>query len=192
MVARMQWILTAPTLMLALAVLTGCQGNRIRFLPWAKAPEIAAPCDPTTSACPVVQTPNVDTPRPKYRLGGTGTLSGTGEGFVEGVAVAQLDETTVAEKTAALKTDAKVTETRLGKTVASLGDVGQQGFWLRTPMVISQGEGRIVWADNGNSVNVTLIPKQGAATAGSQISLAAMRALGLPLTALVKLIVFTN
>ncbi|NOX72686.1 MAG: hypothetical protein GXP03_03350, partial [Alphaproteobacteria bacterium] len=166
------------TLLLATAVLAGCQGNPITFRPKAKAPEQIAPCDPAVSVCPAVQTPDEDTPRPKYRVGD----NGTGEGFVEGVEAARLDETTEAEKTAALKTGEVSADKQLGRTIASLGDVSQQGFWLKTPLVIAARKGRVVWADNGNAVNVILIPKQGAATAGSQISLAAMRALGIPLT----------
>jgi hypothetical protein len=188
MVTSMRWNLTIPTLMLATAVLAGCQGNLVIFRPKPKVPEQAAPCDPTLSVCPVVQVPDEDTPRPKYRAGD----NGTGEGFVEGTEAAKLDATTEAEKTAALKTGEVAIGKQLGTTIASLGDVGQQGFWLKTPLVIAEQQGRVVWADNGNAVKVTLIPKQGEATSGSQISLAAMRALGIPLTALTELIVFAE
>jgi hypothetical protein len=188
MVAGMRQRAFTSTLLLATAVLAGCQGNLITFRPKARAPEQVATCDPAVAVCPVVQVPNEDTPRPKYRVGDTGT----GQGFVEGVEAAKLDETSEAEKTAALKTGEVALGKQLGKTVAGLGDVGQQGFWLKTPLVIAEQQGRVVWADNGNAVKVTLIPKQGAATSGSQISLAAMRALGIPLTVLTELIVFAE
>jgi len=104
---------------------------------------------------------------------------------------AALDQSTATEKKAALARK-PATETTLGRTVASLGDVAEQGFWLKTPLVKTARSGRLVWADNGNSVNVNLIPKGGASTSGSQISLAAMRALGIPLTGLVDLIVYAQ
>lgn len=80
-------------------------------------------------------------------------------------------------------------EERLGVTIASLGDPGRKGFWLETPLVAEERQGRVVWADNGNSVAVTLIPSGGAPGSGSRISLEAMQALGIPLTALPRIVV---
>lgn len=77
----------------------------------------------------------------------------------------------------------------LGSTVASLGDVTEQGLWLKTPLVSAKTSGRIE-AAGGKSLAVTLIPIEGEASAGSRISLAAMRGLGLGLTDLPTLKVF--
>ena len=168
---------------LAVAVLAGCSANL--FKPGLVG---SAACDPTKTDCPDIQTPDANTIRPKHRA----DMPQTVEGLVEGRSVAALDKTTNTEKQAALKVTDTGAERNLGKTIASLGDVSQQGFWLKTALVKTQSEGRVVWADNGNSVNLTLIPKEGEASSGSQISLAAMRALGIPLTALADLIVFAK
>lgn len=172
-----------------LALLAGCDG-RLPRLGRKPPPPVIEVCDPATADCPVVLTPDETTIRPRYRAG---TQAATGAaGFVEGVTPEALDASSAGEKQAALATGDSNAEQQLGRTIASLGAVGEQGFWLKTPLVLAGAEGRIVWADNGNAVNVTLIPKPGEATAGSQISLAAMRALGIPLTALPELIVFAK
>ncbi|MEM6407883.1 MAG: hypothetical protein AAF700_05640 [Pseudomonadota bacterium] len=77
----------------------------------------------------------------------------------------------------------------LGQTVASLGDPTRPGFWLKTPLVEAERPGRIAGAD-GTSVQVTLIPLEASSGAGSEISLSAMRALGLSLTDLAPIEVF--
>ena len=71
-----------------------------------------------------------------------------------------------------------------GTTVAGLGDPGIPGLWLETSLVSQAGAGR-VRAANGSSVVLTLKPLQGAG--GSNLSIEAMRALGVPLTELVEL-----
>ena len=81
---------------------------------------------------------------------------------------------------------------RLGETVASLGDPAQAGFWLRTPLVRAPGKGRIVNPGTGQEVRVDLIPLDGPPTAGSQISLAAMQAIGASLTDLPTIEVFAG
>lgn len=73
-----------------------------------------------------------------------------------------------------------------GETIASLGDPTDPGLWLETPLVSREQPGRIVTA-SGASVEVTLRPIPGDPGAGSRISLAAMQALGVPLTELVTL-----
>ncbi len=169
----------------ALIALNGCSVTILgkRF---GRAPEVAA-CNPAKEACLEVLKPDDTTIRPQHR-GGTPQAQGpAAEGFVEGKRPEDIDRTSAKEKAAALDTTAGA-ETELGRTIASLGDVGQQGFWLKTPLVSSEAEGRIVWADNGNTVNVSLLPRDG--EGGSQISLAAMRALGIPLTVLAELIVY--
>lgn len=67
---------------------------------------------------------------------------------------------------------------RLGTTVASLGDATQGGMWIKTPLVKTAGKGRVVDPVTGKSVDVSLIPLGGAASAGSQLSLQAMTSLG--------------
>lgn len=169
-------------------MLAGCDGKLPRL--GRKPPQVvAAPCDPAMADCVTVQTPDDTTIRPRHRAG-TGGSTGGQPGFVAGVTPEALDASSAGEKQAALATGDTSGERELGRTIASLGAVGEQGFWLKTPLVLAETEGRIVWADNGNAVNVTLIPRPGEATAGSQVSLAAMRALGIPLTALPALIVF--
>ncbi|SLN42930.1 hypothetical protein ROJ8625_02114 [Roseivivax jejudonensis] len=83
-------------------------------------------------------------------------------------------------------------ERSLGTTVASLGDPASQGFWLETPLVDTETEGRVVYAATGQSANVTLRPIPGEAGAGSRISLAAMRLLEAPLTDLPTLEVYAG
>lgn len=94
-----------------------------------------------------------------------------------------LDRTTAQERTAAAQTGASGPS--LGRTVASLGNPAEPGFWLKTPLVSEPGEGRIRDAATGSSVAVVLIPIDGPATAGSRISLSAMRLLGVRLSDLV-------
>ncbi|MCW9042301.1 MAG: hypothetical protein OQK05_03060 [Pseudopelagicola sp.] len=72
----------------------------------------------------------------------------------------------------------------LGTTVVSLGAASEPGMWLKTPLVDREQKGRVY--HEGLWLAVTLIPIEGAATAGSRMSLAAMRALELPLTGLTE------
>lgn len=100
---------------------------------------------------------------------------------------AALDQTTPQEREQASQTSDGQS---LGRTVASLGDPTQHGLWLRTPLVKAKAKGRIEHDASGASVEVTLIPIEGGASAGSRISLSAMRTLGVPLTDLPTLNVF--
>lgn len=79
----------------------------------------------------------------------------------------------------------------LGETLAGLGAPGEAGIWLRTGLVTAPRPGRIVTA-TGASLSVELRPSGTAATAGSQLSLAAMRALALPLTQLASVTVYAD
>ncbi|WP_261193466.1 hypothetical protein [Pseudoruegeria sp. SHC-113] len=107
----------------------------------------------------------------------------------DAVTVEEFDTTTSAERAAAEAAPAPAGEALLGKTVASLGDPTLGGFWLETPLVDSTRQGRIESAA-GKSVNVELRPIDGAASAGSRISLAALRLLEVPLTDLPELSVY--
>jgi len=72
-------------------------------------------------------------------------------------------------------------------TVASLGDVSEPGLWLRTPLVSAATRGRVRDPATGRSVALELRPLDAAPGAGSRMSLAAYRSLGLALTALPEL-----
>ena len=109
------------------------------------------------------------------------------------VTAEQFDTTTAAERAAAIApTPAVASERELGRTVASLGNPTDPGFWLETPLVSTETQGRVVYPATGKSVAVTLIPIEGPATAASRISLPALRLLGAPLTGLPELIVFAG
>ncbi len=101
-----------------------------------------------------------------------------------------LDTTTEAEKAAATNVSAPASGL-LGETVASLGDPTKPGFWLKTPLVSEEREGRIE-REGGAVAQVTLLPLDGPDTGGSQISLSAMRALDISLTDLATLKVYSN
>ena len=100
--------------------------------------------------------------------------------------VEEFDTTTDADRAAAVA--APVGQQQLGTTIASLGSPTEPGIWLRTGLVTELVQGRVDY--QGTSVNVELRPSGGPATAGSQISLAAMRLLGAPLTGLPELTVY--
>lgn len=91
-------------------------------------------------------------------------------------------ENDTAEGRETLETEGQAVKGPLGRTVASLGNAAEPGLWLKTPLVPVQGPGHVRNPVTGLSVAVTLIPLQGPATGGSQLSLEAMRALGIPLT----------
>ena len=79
----------------------------------------------------------------------------------------------------------------LGETLAGLGAPAERRLWLATGLVSAAGPGRVV-AASGQAIAVELRPSGAAPTAGSQISLQAMQALGLPLGQLATLKVYAN
>lgn len=101
---------------------------------------------------------------------------------------AQFDTTSAAERAAA-KAPAPVAAARLGTTIGALGDPAAPGIWIKTPLVdqITQGRADVV---GGKSIKVELRPLGAAPGAGSQISLPAMRLLGLNLTDLPELVLY--
>jgi hypothetical protein len=131
---------------------------------------------PTVTA----QAPDADTPRPELRPIRQDVLGTGGARSAEA-----LDSTSDAQRAAALTAPA-TGGARLGQTLAALGSPAEQGFWLRTGLVDRVRSGRVAVADGG-SVAVELRPSGQPASAGSQLSLAAFRALSLPLTQLVTL-----
>lgn len=78
----------------------------------------------------------------------------------------------------------------LGTTVASLGDATREGFWMETPLVDTATKGKVRYPKTGREVKVDLIPRAGAVSAGSSLSLGAMRLLDVPLTGLAEVEVF--
>lgn len=95
------------------------------------------------------------------------------------------DTTSDAERQAATNVSRDVSGERdLGQSIVSLGSPVQPGFWLETSLVTAATPGRVVALATGESVLVELLPMDGPAGAGSRISLAALRLLGVGLTGL--------
>lgn len=103
----------------------------------------------------------------------------------KGQAVAALDQTSAAEKAAALAAPVPAAGRELGRAVVSLGAPAEQGLWVATPLVSAPSKGRVV-GPSGQSLAVELRP----ATGGAQMSLAAYQALGIGLTELPALTIF--
>lgn len=108
----------------------------------------------------------------------------------------QFDTTSTAEKQAAAaeakKAQAGGAGRLLGRTVASLGDPADPGLWIKTPLVSQPGKGRVVYPANGKTVQLDLIPIDGPKTAGSRMSLAALRVIDAPLTELPEVEVYAD
>ena len=101
--------------------------------------------------------------------------------------VEEFDTSSAAERAAAVASGNG--GTRLGRTIASLGDPSQPGFWMTTSLVTVERPGRIEYPQKGTRVDVTLIPSEGGS---SRVSLAALRLLEAPLADLSELDVFAN
>ncbi|OOY25301.1 hypothetical protein BMI91_02455 [Thioclava sediminum] len=99
-------------------------------------------------------------------------------------------DTTTAEQRAEAAKKPMGGETKLGTTIASLGDPADPGFWVKTGLVKSETPGRIEDPKTGKSAKVTLIPSGKAAGSGSEVSLPALRLLEVPLTDLPELTVY--
>ena len=152
--------------------------------------------DQTTNTSPsaVVQSPDTTTLRPKNRpTGGSDSTTGpkTGEGLTAGVPVSEVTKATKSEVAQATKPQLRPEQDK-GTTIASLGLLDRSGFWMATPLVKSESEGRAVYLKTGASVNLTLVPNGAAPGSGSQISVTAMQILGIPLTELAELQVFVR
>ncbi len=132
--------------------------------------------------------PGADTVRPVPRPGG-GDARALGAGARTPEA---LDTTSQDERAAALEAAQGGAQNEIGRTIASLGDPMRPGFWLETPLVGAAAKGRVVHAQTGASVAVDLIPIAADPSAGSRLSLAAMRLLGVSLTDLPELIVYAR
>jgi hypothetical protein len=106
--------------------------------------------------------------------------------------VDEFDTTTAEDRAAALAQPASATVSLLGTTIVSLGPPTDPGIWIETPLVSAVQMGRVDYAPAGTSVAIELRPSGGAAGSGSQISLAAMRLLEIPLTALAEVSVYSG
>lgn len=104
------------------------------------------------------------------------------------VTVDQFDTTTEEDRAAATEVDVEAETQELGVTVASLGPPAEPGIWLKTPLVTELVPGRITF--NDVTIDLELRPSGGAPGSGSQISLAAMRLIDVPLTSLPEVTVF--
>ncbi|WP_299480620.1 hypothetical protein [Cypionkella sp.] len=104
-----------------------------------------------------------------------------------GASAAALDQTTAAERAAAAAAKPTGGERALGAAVVALGSPAEQGLWVKSPLVVAPGKGRVV-TESGASVAVDLLPGSGAAS----LSLAAFRALGLGLTDLPEVTIFAQ
>jgi len=156
------------------ASLAGCSA-----LPWLGG-------EKTTAAPGGGQDGVQDVLRPKPRPGAGGLAPPANARTVE-----DFDTTSGAQRIAAADTAGAMTaQTLLGRTVAALGNPAQAGFWLETPLVTAATPGRAISVETGETVLVDLIPISGPEGAGSRISLAALRLLGLSLTGLHELKVY--
>ncbi len=126
--------------------------------------------------------------RPRTRPGAQDTARRPPEGART---AGQFDTTSAQDRAAAAAAPAGP-ERALGTTIASLGTPAETGFWLKTPLVARQTPGRVIYPVTGKSVEVTLIPLDGPPTAGSRMSLAALRLIGAPLTGLPEVEVFAE
>ncbi|WP_372609904.1 hypothetical protein [Aquicoccus sp.] len=113
-----------------------------------------------------------------------------------GRTIGQLDTTSAEEKRAAgdagRAAQAGGAGRSLGRTIASLGDPARPGLWIETPLVSAPGRGRVVYPRNGKAVELDLIPIKGPRTAGSRMSLAALRVIEAPLTDLPEVEVYSE
>lgn len=98
---------------------------------------------------------------------------------------------TQAEQVAATETPSSAGQDK-GTTIVSLGLLDRDGFWMQTPLVGAETDGRVLVEATGASVNLRLVPNGAAAGSGSQLSIAAMQALGIPITDLTEVRVFVQ
>lgn len=105
----------------------------------------------------------------------------------DAVTVEQLDTASEADKVAAAATTPSMAAGSLGKTVASLGDPTAPGFWLETPLVKTETQGRVQSKASGRTVKVTLRPSAGGS---SRVSLSTLQLLDLDISGLHELIIY--
>lgn len=127
-----------------------------------------------------VRVPDHTVPRPKARPGAGDETKNTGGGYAD---ARKADDV---QKPATPNGSGKAGR-NLGVTIATLGLLERSGLWLSTPLVTREAPGQVTYVPTGESVAVTLVPSGAASGSGSQLSLAAMQALGIPLTELAEI-----
>lgn len=173
-------VLAFPSLILCAAlVLSGCAGG----LPFRQ--DRSSDAEQVNVAVTIDPGPEVVRPMP--RAGGGRAAASPVQ--PRGRTAEALDTTTPAQRAAASEAARSTEGRRLGETLAGLGSPAEPGFWLVTGLVDRNRQGRLL-AASGEAIAVELRPTGGAPGGGSRISLAAIRALGLPLTELSTLQVF--
>lgn len=158
--------------------------TRISLLVVALAGAGLAGCAGSRGPSDAELAPGPDQIRPMPRPG-AGAVPAAGA-----VTVEQFDTTTAAERAAA--TTPAAGGAGLGRTIATLGNPADPGFWLETPLVQTVRPGRVVALATGKSVQLELRPIDAAPGAGSRISLPALRLLDVGLTGLHELDVFAD
>lgn len=179
----MRIIQTGAVATLALVALAGC--NPAALSTTATRTTAARPAEPATAG-------PVDTALSTEQVAAAKAITSAPAPKPAARASARQLDTTTAQQKAAAAQAPEAAETRLGTTVASLGDPTQGGFWIKTPLVKAQGIGRLVNPANGKSAKVDLIPLDGPAGGGSQVSLPALQLLGVSLTDLPVIEVFKS
>ncbi|WIY25456.1 hypothetical protein [Parasedimentitalea psychrophila] len=113
-----------------------------------------------------------------------------GSGAVDPIlsAPAAVETAPLDDLSAAPQGDRAAAFSRSASTVAGLGDPTVPGLWMETPLVTVE-QRALVRSATGAEVALTLRPIAGEASAGSRLSIEAMRSLGAPLTELVALMV---
>ncbi|MTH64334.1 hypothetical protein [Paracoccus shanxieyensis] len=172
--------------LLAVLAIAACSQTGSKDSASGSAPVMPTMTDPATGQ-PVIAGPVLTGTAP--RTPGK-SVSASTIGVSAAQSVANLDTTSSAERAQAAAPVAG--GQRLGTTVASLGDPSQAGFWMKTPLVSSEIAGRVVNPATGKSANLRLIPLGGPASGGSQVSLPALQLLGVSLTDLPTLEVYSG
>lgn len=172
---RMKMILISCSVAVGLS---GCARLGIPSL--GKAPDdtvVVAPEVPVEVVVPVAAVTAAEAPPPDPKLTAAPPPPKAAK------TAATLDTTTAAQKAAAAAPAAAPEVSKLlGTTDATLGSPTEPGFWLKTPLVKVETQGRVTNPANGKSSAVTLIPIDGPVTAGSRLSLPAMRLIEASLT----------
>lgn len=130
--------------------------------------------------------PGMTRPQPRPEEGDAARPS------ADAATVEQFDTTTAEQRAAAQATPAAAAEVKLGRTVATLGNPADPGFWIETPLAKAAGPGRVVAVATGKAVTLDLRPIDAPESAGSRISLPALRLLGVGLAGLHELDVFAG
>lgn len=121
-------------------------------------------------------------PKPRAEAGTTPPETAT---------TAEAFDTTSAEDRAAAVT-VSADGVLIGQSVATLGNPADPGFWMQTPLVQTVTQGRVVSVESGKSVQLELRPLDGPASAGSLMSLPALRLLEVGLTGLHEVKVYAQ